>query len=469
MKRWSPFTPRLCLGLMLIGTAGAASAQTVAPPNIHFLIDTSGSMRELPQVTGGNHVEFFDTTTGGCFNPRLDADQVSRGWNSQTAYPVPDLGTGLGSDTGFPNLFQDSKFYGYMYWGESTDPTPQWTSKEQACEAQVPNWSSTGAADYTQCLSCLHIKGYYKVPGAQGTNSGNMANPNFIFWGRYLNFNPPKYVTVKAAIKKAIKDLSGMRAGFSYFANSTLGTQMGQSQNPSCLQIRADSSAFDNNRASYINSINGLSFTTGTPLGRSLLNVGFYFTSGDDVYRDNFGFGTAYSYPSGFRNTLLTSQGRSWCWGCQHSAIILISDGEPTSDSLPATIVSQLRILNGGPVYCSDSKPCGPYNMRDKGNSPSSYIDDNPNYYLDDVAKLLANQDLQQATPAVIGDFDTSGSQSLRIHTIGYGIQSNLLENTAQVGGGLSFTASDASSLEAALTEILNDVQTQAATCTLTP
>jgi hypothetical protein len=36
---------RLCVGLVLLGLAGAASAQTVAPANVHFLLDTSGSMR----------------------------------------------------------------------------------------------------------------------------------------------------------------------------------------------------------------------------------------------------------------------------------------------------------------------------------------------------------------------------------------------------------------------------------------
>ena len=462
---------RLCTGLVLLSAVGTASAQTVAPPNVHFLFDTSGSMQELPQLEGSRHSEFFDITTSGCFNPRLDAAQVSRGWNPDTVYAVPDTGTWLGSDTGFLNLFQDSKFYGYMYWGYSSSPTPQWNTKEQACQARVPNWNTTGAADYSRCLSCLSLKGYYKVPGAIGRDTSPLTNLDFIFWGRFLNFNPPKYVAARVALKQVFKDIAAKRVGFSRFNNSAPSTDMERGQNPSCNQIVNDASSFDNNRASYINSVNAMSFTTGTPLARSLLNIGYYFTSGDDVYRDWFGFGTGFTYPSSFRNSPLTYQNRSVCWGCQHNAVIIISDGDPSGDNLTTTVVDQLRAINGGPVYCPDSEPCGvgSLNGRDMGTDPISYTDDNPQYMLDDVAKLLANQDLQMATPPVVGDFDTSGQQSLAIHTVSYGFNSNLLKNTAAVGGGLYFRADNAVSLKQAIESILDNVETRAASCVLSP
>ncbi len=442
-----------------------------APPNIHFLIDTSGSMKELAQVSNSSHTEFFNITTNGCVNPRLDAFAAANAWNPNFQYPVPDPGTGLGSDSGFPNLFQDSKFYGYMYWSDLSNPPSQWDSREIACQTQVPDWAGARAADYAQCLSCLSTKGWYKLPEAEAVNSGDLTNPNFIFWGRYLNFNPPKYVTARAVLKQVIKELRRVRAGYSFFANTATSTEMGRSQNPSCDQILSDSSAFDNNRASYINGINALSFSTGTPLARSLLNVGYYFTSGDDVYRDQFGFGISYGYPNGFRNGSLSAQGRSVCWGCQHNAVIIITDGEPNGDSLPANVITKMRTLNGGPVYCPDSQWCGPNSsltVRDKGPT-ASYSDDNSNYYLDDVAKLLANQDLQRNTPPVVGSFDTSGRQSLTVHTVGFGIQSNLLRNTAAMGGGLYYTADHADGLKQALQSLVADVQTRANACRLYP
>jgi type IV pilus assembly protein PilY1 len=435
-----------------------------APPNIHFLIDTSGSMRELPQLNNSNHIEFFTNTTNGCVNARLDAFAAANGWDPNFAYPIPDPGTGLGSDNGFPNLFQDSKFYGYMYWADLSNPTPQWNTKEEACQSQVPDWAGANGADYTQCVSCLSTKGFYKWRDAEAVNTGDVTNPAFIFWGRYLNFNPPKYVTARAVLKSVIKELRRVRAGYSYFSNTGVNTDMGRGQNPSCDQILNDSSSFDSNRGSYINGINGLSFSTGTPLARSLLNVGYYFTSTDDIYQNQFGFGSGYTYPNAFKNGSLSSQGRSVCWGCQVSSVIIVTDGEPTSDSLHPTIVTKLRTLNGGSVYCPDALPCGPGSLalRDKGANPTNVADDNPNYMLDDVAKLLANQDLQQRSPPVVGDFNTAGKQTVSTYTVGFGINSNLLRHTAEVGNGLYYTADNAPALKQALLDIISNVVTRA-------
>jgi type IV pilus assembly protein PilY1 len=462
---------RLYVGLVLLGVAGPVSAQTVsAPPNIFIDVDTSGSYRELPQIRNSDHVEFFNNTTNGCSNPRLDATQASRGWNPNTLYPIPDPGTGLGGDIGFPNLFLDDKFYGYSYWGTSNNPPYQWASKEAACQSQVPDWNTTRAADYNQCLSCLSTKGYYKLPEAEGVNYGDLTNLDFIFWGRFLNFNPPRYVTLRAALKKVLANVSGVRVGFSSFYNGAPYSRMDRRLNPACNVIRSDPSAFAGYRASYIDSINGLTFATSSTLARSLINTGYYFTSGDDVYRDVFGFGTGYSYPNEFRNDSLLSQSRSVCWGCQVSAAIVISDGEPTADGLSSTVVSRLRALNGGPVYCPDTQPCTggtSLSQRDKGTDPNNVSDDNPNYMLDDLAKLLANQDLQQSTPPVVGDFDTSGRQSLRIYTVGFTQHSNLLKNTADVGGGLYYLAEDAASLQQALEAIISDVKARSAACVI--
>ena len=82
-------------------------------------------------------------------------------------------------------------------------------------------------------------------------------------------------------------------------------------------------------------------------------------------YRDVLGFGASYAYPSGFRNGALTSQGRSVCWGCQVSSVIIITDGEPSNDSFGSpttsgTMASKMHAVNGGPVYCPDTLPCGP-------------------------------------------------------------------------------------------------------------
>ncbi|WP_225413743.1 pilus assembly protein [Stigmatella hybrida] len=471
---------RFCLALLLVGAAGAASAQLGSsstspaccqlttsliqdvlnteppsderflkphmsgglPPNIHFIVDVSGSMRELPQINNSQYRAFYDATVNGCENPALQAFSDSRGWNPSFPYPVPDPGTGLGSDLGFPNLFQDSKYYAMGVWGSSSSPTPQWGSKEEACQKQIGDtWNKpSGSAQYARCLQCLSTKGYFKV---FNTTSNDEANINFSLWGRFLNFNPPKYVAAKAVLKQVIKDLKGARVGISTFTATSSNVQK---MRPACHEILANPEAFSSYRSEVIARINSLAFNTSTPLARSLLNAGYYFSSGLDIYRDAFGFGSSsplgYAYPSDFKNEALTSENRTVCWGNQNSAVILISDGEPNNDTLGGTVVTKIRELNGGKVNCPASAPCP-----DESNDA--------NYMLDDVAKLLFTQDLQRSTPPVVGDLDTSGLQQLRLYTVGFGINSNLLKNAAAVGGGQAFTATDAASLKQAIQDAL--------------
>ncbi len=84
---------------------------------------------------------------------------------SPTRFRIP--GTGLGSDTGFPLLFQDDKFYGYMYWADLSNPDPQWNTREEACQSQVPNWNGSSRG---------RLRPVPHVPEHQGLLQG--AGPN---------------------------------------------------------------------------------------------------------------------------------------------------------------------------------------------------------------------------------------------------------------------------------------------------
>ncbi|MFL5359124.1 pilus assembly protein PilY [Archangium sp.] len=403
------------------------------PPNVHFLIDTSASMRELPQVNEGNHEAFF-AAGDGCSQPDLVAMEAANGWNPATAYPVPD--------PDHTTLFQDDKFYGYMFWEDSNAPASQWNTKEDVCAYQHPASADPTRALYDACLSCLQTKGFYKRPGATGARPGTDPRKlTFAFSGRFLNFNPPKYVTAKAVLKSILKDMRRVRVGISYFDadNSVHGALMAMPQGPTCEQLSADPRAFESVRPNYLAAVDGLHFKAATPLAESLLNLGQYFSSSNSLYTDTFGFDSSY-LKTGFQNALLTRPERSWCWGCQSTSIVIVTDGEPSADEhLPA---EALTALNGGTVECPASEPC-PEDAQHK---------------LDDVAKLLATQDLQRASPTAVGDFDTSGRQSLTIHAIGFGVNANILKNAARVGGGLYHQANDGAGLKQALEEIIANV-----------
>jgi type IV pilus assembly protein PilY1 len=202
-----------------------------APPNIYFLFDNSGSMWELPQVKKSNHAELWDSIKGGCNSPTvLDPMMASRGWNKLTAYPVIDPGTSLGSDNGFPNLFQDTKYYTYMSWADNAvrDSPPPMAAVTPA--GVCATMHAVVSAEYLKCTTCLLDKGYYKYINATDTQTYDTTaatNARFVFWGRWLNFNGPKYAIGRAAFKGVIKDLQRVRAGM---ACSTTATERCESR-----------------------------------------------------------------------------------------------------------------------------------------------------------------------------------------------------------------------------------------------
>ncbi|MDY7225719.1 hypothetical protein [Hyalangium rubrum] len=81
------------------------------------------------------------------------------------------------------------------------------------------------------------------------------------------------------------------------------------------------------------------------------------------------------------------------------------------------------------------------------------------------MARLLYTQDLQMSSPAVVGQFNTAGQQSLTMYAVGFGINSNLLKNTAAVTGWLYYSTDSGEALTQALQSILATVQLRAATC----
>ncbi|HYX90501.1 MAG TPA: pilus assembly protein PilY, partial [Myxococcaceae bacterium] len=462
-----------------------------APPNIHFLIDTSVAMTELPQVQSSDHVSFFnsepaDALWTGCTNSYLVAEESARGWNAANSYPPIDTGTGYGSDTGFPNQFieKDStgnpRFYSYMSWGDSTSPpvvqsgSPlrDITTVTAMCQKLHPLWFLLEATQYTLCQKCLNQRGFYKKPGVTLTsNTDTTKFPNFVFTGKFLNFNPPKYVTMRWVLKNVIKDLSRVRAGYSYLKDDTSGVtwpELGRAQNPSCGQIATDTSSFDSNRSSYISDINSLRFTASKALiARALFNVGQYFSSTDGVYTGTYGFNSTWlcDGPSSsggckgdFRNGSLGSQSRSWCWGCQKSSVIIITGSVPKDDgNLPR---SQLSTLNGGTVKCPDYNGDG---VGDCAAAEAAGRDD----LLDDVAKFLNTKDLQYNNPAIVPltdpPFDTSGRQSMDVYGVSFDADSNLLRSaTEKWGGGLYFSAQSSATLKDALTEAIANIEARA-------
>jgi len=175
-------------------------------------------------------------------------------------------------------------------------------------------------------------------------------------------------------------------------------------------------------KTTLINTINSLVAGGYTPLAETLAEAGLYFAGMDSWYNP----GVSYTSPMQYR--------------CQKNYIILMTDGESTKDSDPKLCDEPYININGDTIGVSGCYPDLPEDQ------PGSD-------YLDDVAKYLYENDCNPTLGAPGTDFD---KQNIVTYTIGFKTQDQLLQDTADHGGGQYYTASEMSELSAAFEEIIH-------------
>ncbi|MBT5330770.1 MAG: PQQ-binding-like beta-propeller repeat protein [Porticoccaceae bacterium] len=124
---------------------------------------------------------------------------------------------------------------------------------------------------------------------------------------------------------------------------------------------------------------------------------------------------------------------------CQSNNIILLTDGQPTSDNDRNNSISNLAGVGTCPV--------------DGASSTSS-----AGSCLDELAEHMATHDMSTGVDGV------SGTQTARVYTIGFDIDLPLLQTTANKGQGQYFTVSNAFELSSAFTSILVDILSDSST-----
>ncbi len=423
-----------------------------APPNLMFVLDTSGSMRELPIEPNAASTRAQGT---GCGNALYDAILTAKGFSMSNSYPPFDQGVdpaNWNGDTGFPDLFQENSFYRYREWSTTTATA---RTAADACAA-----TSNSAA----CQNCVTTKGYYLDPSSSSDSQQ-------VFSGKFLNVYPPRYVAARTVLKRVVWNVQQVRMGLTVFDGSNGGKLISKMNPPCDKSLDPFSADWVNNRKALINEVNNptkVSFSGRTPLAETLLNVGQYFTTDDSVYNNWFGGNGAW-IKTEFRNDSITSESRSICYGCQVSSVVVITDGAPCGDNCVPECIKRQSMPGRPPgadqrdCGCNGSCPdrCGGgFNC---ANQSSSDCCSGAVNYLDRVAKWLYENDLQTKNPAN-GSWSADGRQRLVTYTVGFGLDHPLLASTAAAGGGQYFTSNDAASLEAALLTIVNDVNKRATT-----
>ncbi len=336
------------------------------------------------------------------------------------------------------------------------------------------------APNRARCVSCLNTKGYYLFRSTGGVYQA-------VFTGTFLNQSPPKFVAARRVVKDLVKldplnpgNLDLVRFGITTFnpnadSNTTLGSSIRANDGGSLIvplgpncdgAFPAVTSAFVTARQGIIDAVNNTSlvqFQSYTPLAESLYNIGQYFSNGgsSSLYQSLFGTswmktaGTGQNFAEtspGQSNASWTGAGknqRSFCWACQQSAVIVVTDGEPTGDvNLPrGSSTSHTAFNNNFRGWTNPAVIAG-----------NAAIDA---HQLHRVSYFLANTDLRP------DQANSPRPQTVHTYTISFGIDAGttadlLLNKTATNGMGLYRNTGSAEELKDAIETAASDVVTRA-------
>ncbi len=336
------------------------------------------------------------------------------------------------------------------------------------CAEQGTSALANGQIPRDVCKTCLTTAGwYYDGFILQRTQEGitNKQYPSLWYTGNYLNFFPPKFVTMRKIVKDIIAAQSKIRAALATFApnNMALVNQF----NPDCAH---PDSSFDSNRTTYVNSVNNIVFGGAAPLASALFDVGRYYHSPDLTW-----FGKDWEKNNNGPITWESSNNSNQyaiCYSCQTSSIIVLTGAQPVAGdgaSLPPGTASLADALagkyagdpttgllptgpNSGGVSTTDCPQCAAF----------SGADDYKNN-LSRVSWYMHNFDLRDNGEATKDCQKNGGRQTLDVYTVGYstrqlGDASTILANAAAAGGGLFVAAENPSSLKQGIITVLKEI-----------
>lgn len=411
-------------------------ALTGAQPNILFVYDNSGSMSSTVLTQ-----EAWDPalTYSGCYS----ATQL---YFSTTATPPP-CGTSNRINKSANNckaslgpLASVGVYSDQMKAWRTDATTPYWTdlrgdsssrrARPMECQDDAGNH---GSADGT----------WYAADGANGPWSANIANQiawntTYNLWdGNWLNWSTGGGMAVRTRMEivrettnDLLTSLNRVNVGLMHFNFEEGGT------------VRQAITDITTSRADMQAAVSSLTASTWTPLSETLYEATNYFM-GRAVDYGNMGPVLSVA-PARVGNLISGANYQSPTnYACQKNYIVLLTDGLPTRD-LGAT--SKIRALPGWSTTVTTPACSGATGTDGQ--------------CMSDLAEYLNKRDL---------DSGLAGIQNVTTYTIGFGVDlalgdTSFLQETARKGGGRYYPATDAGSLQAALTAITIDILNDATT-----
>ena len=407
------------------------SATTNSNPNVLFIFDTSGSMG----ADASDPVPaFYKASTdygGSAANQIYVYDGSLEAADFLGGIPTSDIHC----DAMLDHIASDTS--------------------ERIYAGRVAEWnpgSGTGGAwqDITansgfhvECLEDSGAHGSNSSPGGNTYAASGSAGPysasssNEISWSaisgrRYFvsaNYhdylqNPvladtPKMAILANVMSNLVQDFDDVTLGMMRFNDNQGGRVIHHFSNA------------ETDSAAIVNAINNLTDGGWTPLSETLLEAHYYYNGSAPVYGGS-GVNEAFD-SSGNYISPVNGDG-----SCQSHNIVLISDGAPRLDNDADPTIRALVNDNS----------CGHVD-----NSTSA-----ANQCLDELAGYMANDH----------DYDSRrvGRQGLKIYTVGFDEELEVLEAAAANGNGAYFEATSAVELRTALTEILQTINSGSTTFT---
>lgn len=398
--------------------------------NVLFIIDTSGSM--------GSDVDWEEpynpavTYSGDCSSDRVY-------WESGTDEP-----TTCDSD--------DNERWVYAQdfvceegnnaldtVGSFTDRMAQYDDDKKVDRRR---WNDLDKGEHTLIVDCKADSGrhgdgvdalrLYAAEYADGPYHAEPAGPNHLDWdtrneftaysGNYLNYflNPSartlnRLDVVKVVARNTLGRVSGLNVGMMRFDRGAVGGMVTRALAPISGEFDPMTTALDN-----------YEHGGGTPLAETLYEAGQYFAGRKVDYGLNSRGNGYVSEPSVADSRTGDTYNSPIRNQCQKNFVVLLTDGEPTSDTGADDRITNLPKFSDATGQSACSGNC-----------------------LDEMAAYLHNHDLNA---------DLDGSQTVDTFTIGFHTKQKLLEDTAERGGGLYFTADSADDLTNAFVEILDNI-----------
>ncbi len=410
---------------IFISTDGQTTA--CEAPNVLFIIDTSGSMdADVETQEPWDPTKTYD----GCFvSSRIYYSESGItpycGFSTTVAKADVKCEAAAGN-TEYTGLFQT--------WNPATDA---WEKIPDSSEERL-----------VECAADEGIHGngtsgeVYAVDGTDGPWSTEMADriawgtnatSATLFDGNWLNWqmNPPsgdprsRLDVVKEVVNNTIDNMAGINVGLMEFNPTDGGPVIAALEN------------LDDSRTALKDTVNSLVPDGWTPLSETLYEAGQYFAGRlvDFGNTDSDNLSVAASRTG---NTLASDRYLSpLSANGQNNYIVLLTDGESTNDTDANNKITSLP--DYGQVV---------------GESCDDQIDGD---CLDKMAQYMYGGDLRSDLP---------GQQNVITHTIGFLTDFELLQNTAQRGGGKYFVADDIASLSRALTDLAKDFSRSASLLT---